>query len=1153
MPQRAANLLQAATQVLHAQDEAEALQVIAQAVHADGWHSVIVHSYDDDWRIAHAAYVNISDEDRQALDTRAMTAEERAATFGPAYEPYRISRSYFFPAEQPGALTVIRTMHLPCSEGQAPGSWRPDDAAYIPMRCAENKIIGRITIDGPLDGNRPDQKAFEKLEAFADLAALGISRLRARARQREAEHTVSAMMNAVGSLIWLTYDDDRPPYFNEEWYRFTGGSPEDEVSHAFSQHCHPDDLPETRRSFRAAVAARAPWAGEYRLRKHDGDFAWMLERARPLFSSNGDYIGHVCTAVDISAEHHAKEELERERDRLAMAIDASGGGHWEAEYTGKEPPNSKPIRRTFDQRLLDIVGYAQSDFPGGHGWDRIVHPDDKAVKAQQDRLDSVDHVERRIREYRVLHKDGSVRWVRSSYLTRSTHDGLPLRQVGFVMDITDQKRAEQELRRERDRLAIALMAAGAGLWEGTFPNGASQKHGEILYVSPRISEIAGYPTGWPASHDDWDAIVHPDDKVAKEAQDAQHIKGNLPHVSREYRIRHKDGSTRWVRTAYITTDDHGRPGQTVGVVLDITEQKRIEQTLHRERDRLALAIEASGGAFWESEPARPGSDKQGAILHHSSRMGEIAGYANGVWPRSHDEWDAIVLPEDQVIKDQQDAAHRRGELPHVAREYRIRHRDGSIRWVRSCYLSSAASGEPRSVGFIMDITNERLAAQRLQRERDRLALAVEASGGGFADAEWSGETLANPSTVKLTTISNRICELLGYSQDEIKTAAAFRNLIHPEDRARNDQQDQQYFVSDLPRITRETRFICKDGTIRWLRARFLTRRDSKGRPVYSMSFMLDITEQKRVEEELRRQSAFFQAVVRSIPEAIIITSTDRRIIAANHAFTHMYGYSEQEALGRTAQFLYADKGEFVRQGHLRYNINAPITIEPYETEYVRADGSTVPSESVGGPVKDSDGATIAFIGVHRDVTARKESEQRMRELLERERFLVAELDHRVRNALGGLLSLIDLTASTSEGAQACAATLSSRVRSMVTAYDLMSATRWRPIELTELVQRLLPAGAPGTLVVDGVPARIPARQATAFAMIVNELMANSLKYGALGAPSGTARVTWQLQQGQLAGECASRLVMQWIESGGPSPHPNPGPGLGTELIAGFAR
>ena len=1150
MPDRTATLLRAASEVLHAPDEASALQVIAQAVHDDGWHSVIVHSYAANWHIAHTAFINVPDEERKALDAHAMTPDERAATFGPKYEPFRVGKSYFFPAERPGAR-IIRTMHLPGSAGETPGDWHPDDAAYIPMRDPDDRVIGRITIDGPVDGRRPDGATLRKLEAFADLAALGITRLRAQQRQRDAEHTVTAMMDAVGALIWLTYDEDRPSYFNEEWYRFTGCPRDDHELFVFSRYCHPDDLPEVRRSYRAAVAARTPWAGEYRLRKYDGSYAWMLERARPLYSATGDYVGHVCTAVDVSAERSAAEQLQRERDHLAMAIDASGGGCWEASYSGNEPPNALPLVRNIDQRILDIVGYQQSDFPGGHGWDRIVHPDDKLAKAQQDEEDSVDHAHRRSREYRVIHKDGSVRWIRSSYLTRSNERGLPLRQVGFVMDITEQKRAADELKRERDRLSIALQAAGAGLWEGTVPGDPTQKHGEILYASPRIAAIAGYPAGWPSSHDDWDAIVHPDDKAAKERQDAQHLQGGMPHVSRDYRIYHKDGSIRWVRTAYITVKERGGSGRTVGVVMDITEQKRTEQSLQREHDRLALAIEASGGALWESDFGGPGPTGQPVYTFRSARMGEIAGYADGVWPRSHDDWDALVLPQDRHDKERQDAAHARGELANVTREYRIRHKDGSIRWVRSCYLTRAESGEPRSVGFIMDVTNERLASERLQRERDRLALAIEASGGGINDVEWVNAGSMDDD-VPLTTVSTRICDLLGYTTDEMATVAAWQRIVHPDDRLRNEAQNRAHIDGKLPRVTRDTRVICKDGSTKWLRASFLTRRDTDDRPVYSVAFVMDITDQKRAEAELRRQAACMQAIVNAVPDALITCDLDRRIQYVNPKFTELFGYEPCAALGKDTRFFYANPSDFDELGRVRFSRTVPPSHVPYEIQYRRSDGTTFHAETVGGVYKDHAGTPIGFLGLVRDISARKETEGRLRDLLDRERVLVAELDHRVRNALGGLLSLIDLTARSTESAIACAETLSRRVRSMVTAHDLMSATRWRPVDLRVLLHRLLPADTPGGLALDGPPAQIPARQATAFAMIIHELIANSLKHGALGVTGGQVHVKWDIRSAPDA-VGRTRLVLRWVESGGPTPSTHPRIGLGTQLITGFAR
>lgn len=136
---------------------------------------------------------------------------------------------------------------------------------------------------------------------------------------------------------------------------------------------------------------------------------------------------------------------------------------------------------------------------------------------------------------------------------------------------------------------------------------------------------------------------------------------------------------------------------------------------------------------------------------------------------------------------------------------------------------------------------------------------------------------------------------------------------------------------------------------------------------------------REARDALRESEGRFHAIFDNILDAVVFTDAERRIQAVNPAFTRLYGYTAEDVLGRTTEFLYAHPQEFGEQGKLRYHRTADAADSVFEMTYRHRDGSEFVAESSGGPVTAPDGSLLGFIGVHRDVTARRQAEAALRE------------------------------------------------------------------------------------------------------------------------------------------------------------------------------
>ena len=185
-----------------------------------------------------------------------------------------------------------------------------------------------------------------------------------------------------------------------------------------------------------------------------------------------------------------------------------------------------------------------------------------------------------------------------------------------------------------------------------------------------------------------------------------------------------------------------------------------------------------------------------------------------------------------------------------------------------------------------------------------------------------------------------------------------------------------------------------------------------------------------------------------------------------------------------------------------------------------------------------------------DVTERKRAEEELRASAESERLLLGELDHRVRNNLAALDSLINLGADSTTDVRQFAQSIGARVRAMATMHSLLSTSRWQPVRLQSLIEAMLIPGCHGRIELAGPAVEVPASQAQALGMVINELMTNSLKHGAFLSDNGTVRINWKEVR---EGGDQTRIALRWTESGGPPIETQPASGVGSALIIGLVK
>lgn len=299
------------------------------------------------------------------------------------------------------------------------------------------------------------------------------------------------------------------------------------------------------------------------------------------------------------AESALRDERAREagwrdsEERLRLAIEVGRLASWDWDMvTGAVNWN--------DRHYL-LQGYEVGEItPSFEAWLARVHPGDRAeavARIERARNDRSVYVH----EFRTLHPDGTIRWCAARGQFFYDADGAPRRMVGVMEDVTDARETADALRRrEADLARVQRIGRVGGL-------DIDVAHGMRSQRSPEYLRLHGLPPdGRTETHDEWRARVHPEDRDAAERALLAALESGETSYDNEYRIvRANDGAVRWIHArADIERDAEGKAIRLVGAHLDITDQKRMQDTVRASEERQVFLLKLSDALRSLSDPSR---------------------------------------------------------------------------------------------------------------------------------------------------------------------------------------------------------------------------------------------------------------------------------------------------------------------------------------------------------------------------------------------------------------------------------------------------------------------------------------------------------------------------------------------------------------------
>lgn len=426
---------------------------------------------------------------------------------------------------------------------------------------------------------------------------------------RKSEEAFSTIAHASPAFIWVGNAAGENLFMSDSWYAYSGLTEEETKNDGWARSLYPGDFETMIAAWNKSRGTGAPYEGELRYRRKDGQYRWHQFRALPRRDADGVIEAWYGISIDIHDRKMAEEELRNREAELARAHRIGGIASIDISVT--DDIEDSMSWRSLEYRelhglLQGIVYETHSD------WLRRVHPSDRR-KAEQTLKSALAGMDKTYQsEYRIIRPvDGQVRWIYAKMDIGRDGSGKAVRLQGAHIDITDRKRAERAAQKAEEkyrlglehevRLRTAELKEQAHFIENvttTMPELISVTEvssKKLVYFNRDPFEMNGYTLEevmrMPGEQRN-DILVYPEDAplLSDYYQKLEALPDNST-VTVEYRSRKKNGELFWfrVRGKVFSRDKNGRPARLLHIGYDVTAVKESERKI-REDEQLFRAV-----------------------------------------------------------------------------------------------------------------------------------------------------------------------------------------------------------------------------------------------------------------------------------------------------------------------------------------------------------------------------------------------------------------------------------------------------------------------------------------------------------------------------------------------------------------------------------
>ncbi len=766
--------------------------------------------------------------------------------------------------------------------------------------------------------------------------------------RREAEVRFTEMVkNVRDHSIFLTDPDGVITSWNVAAERIIGYSEAEAVGQHSSLIFTPEDVEagvpegELRQAREEGRAEDERWH-----RRKDGSRFWALGIVTPLHDPQGGLSGYSKILRDMTEWKRADEALRERQRQLEFVTDHAPVLLAQVDADRRFKFVNKPYAGRLGLHPRDVVGRHVRDVIGGEAYARIEPHVEAALRGER-----VEY------EADVPYAGIGTQTMRVAYEPERDEEGRVVGYVAAILNISDRKKAEEQLAASRQRLqALFDNALDAIL--------VADDQARYVDANPAASTLLGYGREELLRRGVFDVTPTPNGEAGRAAWAAFVRDG---HQSGEYALRRRDGLTAVVEYRAVA---NVQPGLHLSVLRDVTERRRTEQALKESRERLVEAQRIAGLGSWDI-------DWKTKAVRWSDEMYRLFGVTPDQFRPSVEGFFAAVPAEDRPAIERAVADALAGKAP-----YRVDHRivwpDGTVRVVsEQAEVAFDATGQPaRFVGTMLDVTERRAAVEALRVSEARFARFMQHLPGLAWVKDAQGRYVyANDAASK--TFGKPPEELYGRTDEEVfppATAAQFR------------ENDHKALAGGAGVRVVET-LQQEDGVLHHSLVSKFPIPGTGGGTALVGGMAIDITEEVRTRAVLQESEERFRATFDQAAVGIAHVGPDGRWLRVNRKLCDILGYAPDELMGLTFQDVTHPDDLEADLAQVRRLAAGEVGTYSLEKRYVRKDRSPVWANLTVSLVRTPEGQPKYFISVVEDVTekrrvqdALRDSEQRLRSL-----------------------------------------------------------------------------------------------------------------------------------------------------------------------------
>jgi two-component system, cell cycle sensor histidine kinase and response regulator CckA len=540
----------------------------------------------------------------------------------------------------------------------------------------------------------------------------------------------------------------------------------------------------------------------------------------------------------------------------------------------------------------------------------------------------------------------------------------------------------QRSRDSRRRFEELLAGIDGVVWE------ADARTFQFTFVSQQAERLFGYPCEQWLEPDFWAEHLHPDDRAAAVDYCVEATQANRNHTF-EYRMITASGRTVWVRDIVTVVVEDGEATTLRGVIVDVTERRQAEITLRDTLDRLRLATHAANVGLWDW-------DLRDNRVVFSREWKSQLGYEEHEVRGEYSEWETRLHPDDLAPSLAALRAYMAGEVHEYSVEFRMRHKDGSWRWIhaRGDVLRDDTGKQTHMLGCHIDVTERKRTEQELRENQQRLLEAERVAQLGYWERDYEQNQIR---------WSDEAYRIWGLEPGSPLDGNDLTQRIHVEDRARVLSTIASSVEYGTPHNI-EYRAVRADGDVRVLHSQGDLLRDTAGQPVRFFGTVQDITDRRRAEQATVDSHNLLNAVLEGTDDAVFMKDLEGRYLMVNSASARNLGRAAQEIIGCHDASLWGRAEIAAAIAEQDRDVMSTGRSRTFEMDLSSQDGPPRTLLTRKSAFRDASGRVVGLIGISRDISEHKHLEEQFRQAQKME--AVGRLAGGVAHDFNNLLTVI---------------------------------------------------------------------------------------------------------------------------------------------------